>query len=332
MQRSRFRPFLQTLESRRLLAADAAMLEEVSEIVAADVNADGSVTALDALEIINELNASEIAPVGESVSQRVDAILDRLDVDGDGRLSAVDALRVINRINSDDVDLVDSVLRSLPAIGSGFVEDFADAIANEVTTPIRESVRGLIDQLNVLRRDVNLPRQTVSDVIGEIAGIVSDSELSSSQRTDAILGRVENIVELVGIDGDDVSAVSTRVREVIDSLPDSLTDRLDDLSPEILGAAERIVDSLDGGLSLSSIGDIVDNLSGLQLNLRLPSISSVFEFVDVYRQTTADRSFTTDELRQLRESAGSVLSSAGVEGELRDDLLDGFDRIIRLRF
>ncbi|TWT93056.1 dockerin type I domain-containing protein [Neorhodopirellula pilleata] len=326
IKRSHFRPAFQSLESRRLLAADAAAVAEVAEIVAADVNADGSVTARDALEVINELNAAEVG--GElsdlPVPPRVAAILDRLDVDGNGRLTSVDALRIINRINSDRVDLVDSVLRTLPTVG----ED----VANEVSGSLRDSVRTFVSELNTLRRDVNLPRQAVADVIGEIAEITRDRELSTTERTSAVLERVESIVDLVGLDSTNVENVRRRVRDVLDSLPDSLTDRLNEISPEILQTADRIVDSLEGGLSFSTIGGLLDNLRGLQTNLRFPSMSSVFAFVDLYRETTADRSFSDTELLQLRQSAATVLESAGIGGDLQNRLLDGFERVIRLRF
>jgi len=63
-----------------------------------DVNRDGRVSSLDALSIINELNA----PVGRQLNnpRRFDQIpLPDFDASGDGRLSALDALLVINHLN-----------------------------------------------------------------------------------------------------------------------------------------------------------------------------------------------------------------------------------------
>lgn len=318
----RYRPSFQNLESRRLLAADVSGVEgtgldEVTAIIASDVNADGNITASDALEVINELNATEV------IDDALASVREAVDVNGDGELSAVDALRVINRLQSSDVRLVDSVMRLIPA-----AEDTADSLDES----LRSSISGLIDQLNSLRSRVRLPREAVVDVVSEITDLIQDSQLSATDRTSQIVDRVTNIVESVGLDTSEVRQVTNRVEAVIESLPDSLTNVIDSIDDDILAAAEEIVSSLDDGLSLRSVGSLVGSLRDLDLNVRLPSLSSVFDFVDVYRATTADGAFSQTELSQLRISAGVVLASAGIEAELRDDLLDGFDRIIRLRF
>ncbi|MEM8912203.1 MAG: dockerin type I domain-containing protein, partial [Planctomycetota bacterium] len=64
-----------------------------------DVNLDGSVTALDALLVINQLNASNRNSAGlivESIPQVF------MDVNEDSRLSALDALQVINYLNQNE--------------------------------------------------------------------------------------------------------------------------------------------------------------------------------------------------------------------------------------
>ncbi|MEM9646485.1 MAG: NF038122 family metalloprotease, partial [Planctomycetota bacterium] len=60
-----------------------------------DVNADGRVTAIDALMVINELSRMDVAE-GEQV-----ALLSRIrhDVNRDGRVTALDALSIINHMN-----------------------------------------------------------------------------------------------------------------------------------------------------------------------------------------------------------------------------------------
>ena len=66
-----------------------------------DVNRDGTITALDAVIVINRMNgsgANEIdAESGLSANDR-----QREDVDGDGKVSALDALLVINMLNERD--------------------------------------------------------------------------------------------------------------------------------------------------------------------------------------------------------------------------------------
>src|SRR6056297_3068243 len=209
MKLSRFRPHLQSLEPRRLLAADAAVIDEVAAIVAADVNADGVVTARDALEVINELNANAVeTPIdAETVTsvgtdrraERAAAIFERLDVDEDGRLSAVDALQIINRVNSQRVDLAESVLRSL--------RDRDDEISGERLETLRQSVRTAVEQLNTLRRESVLSRQAIRHAIGEIAGIVGDEERTPVDRAIAVIDRIETAMERGGVDAEVIDRV-----------------------------------------------------------------------------------------------------------------------------
>ncbi|WDQ17494.1 ELWxxDGT repeat protein [Rhodopirellula sp. P2] len=69
-----------------------------------DTNADGSVTASDALRVINYMNSPADGAEGEPLSVE----LSRLDVNGDGSITALDALMVINKLNGLD-QLVASV-------------------------------------------------------------------------------------------------------------------------------------------------------------------------------------------------------------------------------
>ncbi|TWT92561.1 dockerin type I domain-containing protein [Neorhodopirellula pilleata] len=66
----------------------------------ADVNGDGLVTALDALIIINRLDAIESAANGNSLGVRPHDVELFYDVSGDSLITAVDALRVINALNA----------------------------------------------------------------------------------------------------------------------------------------------------------------------------------------------------------------------------------------
>ena len=59
-----------------------------------DVNGDGVVSAIDALLVINELNANGAHELGTFSEE-----MPYLDVNNDGHLSASDALRVINELN-----------------------------------------------------------------------------------------------------------------------------------------------------------------------------------------------------------------------------------------
>ena len=79
----------ESLEQRALLAADMQSLHNFA--MPEDCDASGSVSPLDALVIINELNRPESSFVQDSFKM--------IDVDADGRLTPLDALVVINHLN-----------------------------------------------------------------------------------------------------------------------------------------------------------------------------------------------------------------------------------------
>ncbi len=85
--RSLRRLAFESLENRKLLATDVHNF-----ISPMDTNDDGRITGLDALQIINQLNAQG-QPAARSPGGGF------WDVNGDGRLTALDALMVINRLN-----------------------------------------------------------------------------------------------------------------------------------------------------------------------------------------------------------------------------------------
>ncbi len=70
-------------------------------IVSSDVNGDGSVTALDALQVINELNRRQFSDQNGEIRWSVldDEVTQFLDQNFDGQITALDALRVINELN-----------------------------------------------------------------------------------------------------------------------------------------------------------------------------------------------------------------------------------------
>ncbi|WDQ17496.1 PA14 domain-containing protein [Rhodopirellula sp. P2] len=96
----------ESLEDRRLLTASPGG-DTFSQL---DVNRDGTVTALDALQVINVLQADQAASGAEKV-----AIESRHDVNQDGNVSAIDALWVINFVNEADLGPVSQSLQSEPA-------------------------------------------------------------------------------------------------------------------------------------------------------------------------------------------------------------------------
>jgi hypothetical protein len=82
---------VQALETRQLLAAEFGEMHNPQ--MPEDVNADGEVSSLDALMIINRMGRPQGAEEGDRPAFR--------DVNNDGALTSIDALRVINRMGRD---------------------------------------------------------------------------------------------------------------------------------------------------------------------------------------------------------------------------------------
>ena len=98
-RRSRARRGLgfEQLESRRMLSANPWH----NSLIAADVNGDGSVAAVDALQVINELNSGGARPLLVAEGETPVLAARFLDVNNDSNLTASDALQVINQVNGE---------------------------------------------------------------------------------------------------------------------------------------------------------------------------------------------------------------------------------------
>lgn len=109
---------------------------------ALDVNGDDHVVPLDALLVINHLNAAAHAE-GEAISFG-DAVDTFLDVSGDDAISPIDALLVINALNSQQA--------SQGEAGTTITDDFADAKAGTTTDIIVALAIDAVEQAARRRR------------------------------------------------------------------------------------------------------------------------------------------------------------------------------------
>lgn len=93
-----------------------------NDLIPEDTNQDYSISALDALVVINAINAGQLGGLSSPGVGKADGPM--LDVSGDNALSPLDALRVINRINGEGEvgDLV------------GFTLKLADQNGNDLTS------------------------------------------------------------------------------------------------------------------------------------------------------------------------------------------------------
>ena len=99
----------------------------------ADVNFDGGISPVDALLIINYLNAYG----SRTVAQAAQACRDLIDVDGDGFVAPADAMAVINELNA----LRPAGLQTAPTAGtSGLNAAAVDAYVAESLDGVPESI------------------------------------------------------------------------------------------------------------------------------------------------------------------------------------------------
>jgi RHS repeat-associated protein len=95
-KRQFLKPAAERLEPRIVLASDWQ-----NPVLAADVNGDSAVTALDVLQIINYINSGRPKTLSEAQAASTDTTTPAyLDASGDGVVSALDCLQVINYINA----------------------------------------------------------------------------------------------------------------------------------------------------------------------------------------------------------------------------------------
>ena len=315
MSATQFKLSGQFLEERRMLAADVDILSDVVAVIASDVNADGNVSAIDALAIINGLNAEDASSEPPN-----NAVAESLDVDGNGDLSAADALQVINRLNSGSTSVVDSVMEQLSTRGEDLFEQLGLNNSLRIDS-LRTSVSDLVDRLNEHRREGNFSRETVAEVLNEVSGIVDASALPFDQRVDTILSRVEGIATAVGLDTGDVGRVADQVRGIIVGLSFGSEQRFDELSERVSDTVTAWFDHLNEGWSFASIGNLIDQLREDVADISLPSITSVLNLVNVYQTTTGDDTLSADERIQLKGAADAVLQSAGMSETLRNRVL-----------
>ena len=158
---------LQSLENRNLLAGDLGV-----EIFASDINGDGEVTPVDALQVINALHSQNKGGVIEDLAS--------VDVNKDGVLTPRDALVVINQLNSDrtllrqsETSLRDRVVERLgdrdpsETLGDEAIRDIAQRLGERRSE--RDSIEGLKELVIAAREDgevTEAERAEIRELVG----------------------------------------------------------------------------------------------------------------------------------------------------------------------
>ena len=87
---------MESLETRALLAGDLAAGAEITEFEPMDVNQDGTISAQDAIMVLNAMLSQAASDETSNVDEA--GWDEALDVNSDGALSPQDALMVLNRM------------------------------------------------------------------------------------------------------------------------------------------------------------------------------------------------------------------------------------------
>jgi hypothetical protein len=158
---------LEALEARQLLTVAPTPVHNA--LIAEDTNLDFRVSALDALMVVNHLNARSAGGEGEltTFSQSNNSYL---DVNNDGRVTALDALRVINRLNGEGEGT--TLMRYSYSITN--VIEPSNALAG---SPITQVAVGQTFQVNVFVQDVRDPFPTAPG--GGVLGAAIDIGVNS---------------------------------------------------------------------------------------------------------------------------------------------------------
>lgn len=166
----------ESLEGRHMMAGDV-YLPYHNDLIPEDTNGDYSVSALDALLVINALNAGQTGElIGPGIG-KADGPL--IDVSGDNSLSALDALKIVNRLNGEG--------ETSPLVG--FTYQFLDQNGNPLPTNNAGKPQASVGQLVQLKTFIQDLRGF--DAQGIFAGFL-DLDYSGGDKFQVNVGEVQS--------------------------------------------------------------------------------------------------------------------------------------------
>ncbi len=208
----------ESLESRALLAADMVMLHNFG--MPEDCDQSGSVSPLDALVVINELNGPD-ANLGMDAARM-------LDVDADGLLSPLDALVVINYLNQNQADgeispssvpLSARIARLESAITSGQLPtDLGMDDAVELLHTMKNGGRPEIGEKFIEGRvhsRTEVEQIETEHIANELCPIVADKE--HAHRAHEILARFSARLQSAGINAEVIETITGEIKAGIEA-------------------------------------------------------------------------------------------------------------------
>lgn len=352
---------IETLESRRMLAADALSAPltsaEATLLIASDTTGDGQISPADALQVINFLAVSGVD--GGSA----DTPLSRLmDVNGEGGVTPRDALVVINRLATDGVDGVVrfDVERFISPETRGILDEAVCLLASD-----RARLQTYFETFNALRPEIGATTEEVIEVIDATVSLADETLVDPSPTAIASL---QSLFQTIAADGEISSSDLTQLRsaadEVLRSTGASLAsiepclDGLDaiasrGISPEALATIyDQTVDLLtnwDFDLPTDELTQTVNQLSELILSpnadfseigpairqaidpegaLTAPNNTTLLRFVNAYRLAAMDGELDQDERNDIGEKMADVFTSMGMTMDAANDLVATIENVL----
>ncbi len=182
-----------------------------------DVSADGFVTAVDALRVLNLINDRGNNPTPFSVSELENSPPDYYDVNGDGFINTVDVLQVINELNDRDADGNNGSSEPLAPASMAAQSSAVTVLAAATVAPGDVHGSYASTQTYASSSTVNLGT----------ANLVPRSELESTRRavstSGATVDRVSNPLDEILTDGFDIqTGGSVKAESAADSLASGL--------------------------------------------------------------------------------------------------------------
>ncbi|MEM6362915.1 MAG: Ig-like domain-containing protein, partial [Planctomycetota bacterium] len=280
------RLFSETLESRQLLAGDVgetvvddgpsapsyAMAHNYGNKY--DVNNDRSVSALDALTVINHINRRPVA--GEMIVDQAQFEA-YVDVNGDHRVTALDALQIINAINAgageDANDEVEFVLRARDNETDELLSNVQGV--TDVTPDDSTVIEYNVDEGEIFRIEVAVQdARPLSEAVG-IFRIINDIVISQSDVIEPALGEFQQIVfenEILDITGDDTGTFSIGFADdpTNTTVSRPLSDLTSVIKPQRDALVETMVVELFDALDRPGVEDVDDIRVSVDLETQAP--------------------------------------------------------------
>lgn len=220
---------IESLESRRMLAVDVAA---VAELFSMDVNVDGEVSPIDALLVINHLNANAAGPLAGAPAV--------LDVNGDGEISPNDVQRVVNRLN----------LQGAGRIGAFDVLGDQSLSLNDAQ---RTALDQLMTDLNSLRAEFDITANTVASMVANFSDLFESANPPSAAAVATLFTHFENATSDGQISIFEFLQLSGDVNAVLSSAGLSQQQ-----IQETLGSLTSLIQ--DSGVSLDDFGVILNDV------------------------------------------------------------------------